>query len=255
MPTPKQIASRNHYIKNREHLLALRKQRYQKTKAVELARNKTWMETHREQRREWLSGWNKLNREKRNRQQQERRLLHREEINSNNRARYPLVADARRAAQKRWRKKNPEQTRKRLQEWKVRNRKQYNEYRRIAYHSMTDHQRLIRKQRLSAWHQRNPGYMSAYRDKRKRAMGITTVRFDLIVKWMSAVRSKPFTVCYYCRRVRSSLDIHFDHVVPLSKGGAHEVGNLCVSCESCNCSKGARRISQWPQIPEPMLDL
>ncbi len=44
--------------------------------------------------------------------------------------------------------------------------------------------------------------------------------------------------CVYCA---TKLDAHsatLDHVVPLARGGAHEVGNLVASCAPCNRLKG-----------------
>lgn len=39
--------------------------------------------------------------------------------------------------------------------------------------------------------------------------------------------------------------LHVEHGVPLSRGGAHTVGNLTPSCEPCNLSKGARTLADW----------
>lgn len=33
---------------------------------------------------------------------------------------------------------------------------------------------------------------------------------------------------------------HLDHIVPLVKGGTHDLSNLQLLCVSCNCSKGAK---------------
>ena len=36
-----------------------------------------------------------------------------------------------------------------------------------------------------------------------------------------------------------------DHVVPLSRGGKHEIENLLPACRSCNSSKGAKLLEEW----------
>jgi 5-methylcytosine-specific restriction endonuclease McrA len=46
--------------------------------------------------------------------------------------------------------------------------------------------------------------------------------------------------CYYCRRFTKRSERHVDHIVPLTKGGAHAVGNLCCACATCNLKKGAK---------------
>lgn len=43
--------------------------------------------------------------------------------------------------------------------------------------------------------------------------------------------------CAYC--LRSNQKLTLDHVIPLAKGGAHDVSNIVPACESCNKSKGA----------------
>ena len=43
-----------------------------------------------------------------------------------------------------------------------------------------------------------------------------------------------------CVRCESGKDLHVDHIVPVSKGGAAIVRNLQLLCESCNLSKGDR---------------
>lgn len=50
-----------------------------------------------------------------------------------------------------------------------------------------------------------------------------------------------------------------DHVVPLSRGGRHSIGNILPACESCNLSKHASYLVEWrrrqrrnaTQIPRP----
>jgi hypothetical protein len=42
-----------------------------------------------------------------------------------------------------------------------------------------------------------------------------------------------------CRECASALDLHFDHVIPWSKGGANTVQNIQLLCGSCNRRKGA----------------
>ena len=42
--------------------------------------------------------------------------------------------------------------------------------------------------------------------------------------------------CVFCA---ATGNIHIDHVIPISKGGRHSIGNLQPLCGSCNQSKGA----------------
>ena len=56
----------------------------------------------------------------------------------------------------------------------------------------------------------------------------------------AAVRERDSHKCVYCDAVE---DLTLDHVVPLSRGGSNEVGNLVTACRTCNSSKGARVFS------------
>jgi len=47
--------------------------------------------------------------------------------------------------------------------------------------------------------------------------------------------------CAYC----AAPSEHIDHVIPLSRGGTHSIGNLTGACASCNLSKGAKFITEW----------
>jgi 5-methylcytosine-specific restriction endonuclease McrA len=48
--------------------------------------------------------------------------------------------------------------------------------------------------------------------------------------------------CYNCGSMENQT---LDHLIPLSKGGRHSVGNIGTLCSSCNSSKHARTITEW----------
>jgi 5-methylcytosine-specific restriction endonuclease McrA len=56
-------------------------------------------------------------------------------------------------------------------------------------------------------------------------------------KWS---KSAPRISCHWCGKTTTPKNRNVDHVIPLSKGGADAVGNLCISCPSCNFSKCAK---------------
>ena len=41
-------------------------------------------------------------------------------------------------------------------------------------------------------------------------------------------------ICIFCG---SSYEIHYDHIIPFSKGGANTIDNIQILCSSCNLSK------------------
>ena len=50
------------------------------------------------------------------------------------------------------------------------------------------------------------------------------------------------TPCFYCG---STTDLTLDHVIPLSRGGRHSIGNLVSACNMCNATKNAKFITEW----------
>lgn len=61
---------------------------------------------------------------------------------------------------------------------------------------------------------------------------------------LAEVYNRDGPVCSYCNE--GPLDSwHIDHILPWSRGGEHSVENLCVSCASCNLSKGAKTPDEW----------
>ncbi|WP_405747825.1 HNH endonuclease [Streptomyces canus] len=49
--------------------------------------------------------------------------------------------------------------------------------------------------------------------------------------------------CAYCGGNEGGL--HMDHVIPLSRGGRHAIGNVLPACQGCNLSKGAKLVAEW----------
>jgi 5-methylcytosine-specific restriction endonuclease McrA len=48
--------------------------------------------------------------------------------------------------------------------------------------------------------------------------------------------------CAYCKRQG---DLEVEHVVPISKGGQHHLGNIVPACQSCNSSKRTKDAHDW----------
>ncbi len=54
--------------------------------------------------------------------------------------------------------------------------------------------------------------------------------------------------CNYCRKPLAFDDRkawQVDHVIPLVRGGLHEIGNLVIACPSCNHSKKDKTPAEW----------
>lgn len=48
--------------------------------------------------------------------------------------------------------------------------------------------------------------------------------------------------CAYCLAAKP---LTVDHIIPISRGGQHAIGNVLPACEHCNKSKGARLLIEW----------
>jgi 5-methylcytosine-specific restriction endonuclease McrA len=56
---------------------------------------------------------------------------------------------------------------------------------------------------------------------------------------LKELTAKSNNKCYWCGcKIKGAY--HFDHYVPISKGGSNSVDNLVISCQFCNLSKGAK---------------
>lgn len=75
---------------------------------------------------------------------------------------------------------------------------------------------------------------STKRARKRNATG--RVSPDIAERLMAHQKCK----CICCRGSLKKLGFHLDHITPLSKGGAHEDGNLQLLCPDCNLRKHAK---------------
>jgi len=50
--------------------------------------------------------------------------------------------------------------------------------------------------------------------------------------------------CRYCGATAPNVQLHVDHVVPVSEGGRDDIDNLVTACAACNFGKGARNLGK-----------
>ncbi|WP_204745553.1 HNH endonuclease [Glycomyces paridis] len=116
--------------------------------------------------------------------------------------------------------------------------------RQAAYADPERRERLLEGHRK--WSKANPEknreYARAYQ-ARKREATVEEVDYGLIIE-------RDGMHCYLCRSDIADLDVlHFDHVVPLSRGGAHSMGNIKPTHGTCNQRKHNKLLSEldWYQ--------
>jgi 5-methylcytosine-specific restriction endonuclease McrA len=74
---------------------------------------------------------------------------------------------------------------------------------------------------------------AAYRSRKRNAK-----TFIVIYKDLWHLKHDP---CFYCGGKPEQID----HIIPLSRGGDHSIGNLLPACKKCNTSKNDKTIMEW----------
>jgi len=88
-----------------------------------------------------------------------------------------------------------------------------------------------------AWKTSNPEKL-ALSDNKRRARKLNNGVFSVTGKELKRLYANP---CAYC----GAPSKHIDHIIPISRGGTHSIGNLVGACAPCNQSKGVRFITEW----------
>lgn len=163
-----------------------------------------------------------------------------EQINAARRDRYPEIAPSVRARSRAWREQNPERAKalaRRVHladpsKQATRSRRWFEENRERAYAQARERNRLNPEARNER-----------YRRRRARIAGATVERVDY-----RAILRRDGHWCYLCQQTVASGDVSFDHVVPISRGGAHSRENIRVTHLTCNLRKAAKLVEELDWI-------
>jgi 5-methylcytosine-specific restriction endonuclease McrA len=94
------------------------------------------------------------------------------------------------------------------------------------------------RQHNSDWEKQNR-IITRERTRRRRFRLKEIVSYQITIKEFEKLYSNP---CFYCG---SEEQTSIDHVIPISRGGTHGIGNLVSCCKSCNSSKCNKTIMEW----------
>lgn len=64
-------------------------------------------------------------------------------------------------------------------------------------------------------------------------------RRRLFALYSQQTATGPKAACCFCGRLLEMSALTLEHVIPKSKGGKHDMGNLFLSCARCNRERGA----------------
>jgi 5-methylcytosine-specific restriction endonuclease McrA len=160
-------------------------------------------------------------------------------------ANYPLVKEHKRLYQIEWNKRNAERLKQRARTYRKEN----------LGKILARNYAYVKANRAKAnlwsknWRIKNPGKFTALDARRRARMSVAVTDKRLVDEFFQWVHNQDFVTCTYCHRYISGRQIEIDHIIPISKGGAHLPDNFCVSCRSCNASKNDRTLMEWPQCP------
>jgi 5-methylcytosine-specific restriction endonuclease McrA len=120
---------------------------------------------------------------------------------------------------KEYHRKNAPKIREKVKDWKINNR-----------------QRVRANYRLYA--QRHPERINSFAARRRKRIAENGV-YKILNKELLFIYASN---CFYCG---SNKKIEMDHVIPVSRGGRHSIGNLVAACKKCNISKSNKLVMEW----------
>jgi 5-methylcytosine-specific restriction endonuclease McrA len=104
------------------------------------------------------------------------------------------------------------------------------------------HQRKLDDNKISTYWGRKTKHINSQVNRRYRGKKKGTIQ-GIELYWI--VNSKCNNKCRYCGKQLSRRTMTFDHVIPLSRGGMHEVSNLVICCYQCNIDKGSLTLTEF----------
>lgn len=151
--------------------------------------------------------------------------------------------EKRKAYAKAWRKANLEKVKTYGALWREINLKRKTET--DAAWVANNHEKRIKS--VLAWKDANPEKVRAQKAKR-RAITLSASGYGVTGEQWKQILEAAGGVCSYCGEQKENLTM--DHIIPLMRGGEHDVSNITVACVSCNSSKGVKLLHEWKKLKQ-----
>lgn len=136
-----------------------------------------------------------------------------------------------------WAANNPEKKKQNSLNWYHRNQKEANKKSREYARANKE----LFAQRKRIWQKANPEKVRA-QTERRRIRKLENSEYLITDKELIKLYHSP---CLYCGSVKR---ITLDHIIPISRGGTHGIGNIAPACLSCNSSKREKTIMEWRKL-------
>lgn len=121
--------------------------------------------------------------------------------------------------------------------WAKNNRSKKREIQRRYYQKVKDSVKQKHSESFKKWRLANPD-KDRQRTIKRRSVRKNAKTYLVTHQELKKMLLKP---CFYCGEKSEQID----HIVPLSRGGSHSIGNLIGACAHCNHSKRNRFITEW----------
>ncbi len=193
-----------------------------------------WRATHRDQQRETDAAWREKNCDRLKSQAHARYHENPERYRGKARRFYQAHKIILRQKAVAYHHANKEERRASYARWYQANREKIAERRQTMWANNVNSVR----ERQRAYAANNRALYVAASHRRRARAGCTSRNLVAFLSWM---RIAPRVRCYWCKQTVAKTNREADHIIPLVLGGAHAIGNLCVSCRSCNRRKNAKQ--------------
>lgn len=92
------------------------------------------------------------------------------------------------------------------------------------------------------YYKNNPHIFAKSGSNRKEAWSLVE-KFSVSKRDLQRLLARWGNCCAFCGK--TGVKLSWDHVMPISRGGPHGIGNILPACRPCNSSKNNRTITEW----------
>lgn len=225
--------------RNKKHISDYKKLQYSKNPAIFIARSRKYAESHRAKVSEYHKAYYQKNIQSLKEKAKKYLSVHREDNKNRSSEWYQNNKERHRRYGMAYKLKHADKIKQYHRAWIKKRRKQNPEPFRASYRRWRESHK-----HLPSFKAKRQAIFMKYRALKKGA----TVNLERIKQFVLETKTKENFVCYHCGSTYPISALHFDHIIPLSRGGQHSVENLCASCARCNLSKNDSLIGEW--VPE-----